>query len=310
MSSRFMIISQPLMGNGFISHSKGVRSDTMFVSGVFNDETTSPSHRASIPAHFNIDIENSRLIGCLLDIEFGIYHRRGNLESSWYELRWYAHRTLRNVYVMEFEAHLDNNADNVTVTFKKPSIDGSADFDFEPTKEDQGISLLCGETKTPETADTSTHSVCVAASVVPSTLLINKATSGQVFTFVSSFRSSLDVEGAEIVSAVALTDVKNALSLANKGALQSLHIEAWKALWKSGVEITGRPDVGIAVNASLFAILSSVRDDWAYGLAPGCHLLSIHTKPFLMHTEIFSTSWGFVFFLSFFLPRALAHNLC
>jgi trehalose/maltose hydrolase-like predicted phosphorylase len=35
------------------------------------------------------------------------------------------------------------------------------------------------------------------------------------------------------------------------------------------MEIAHRPDVATAVNASFYAILSSVRDDWAYGLAPG-----------------------------------------
>ena len=37
----------------------------------------------------------------------------------------------------------------------------------------------------------------------------------------------------------------------------------------TGIEISGRPDVAKAVNASLYAVLSSVRDDWAHGLAPG-----------------------------------------
>jgi hypothetical protein len=49
----------PLIGNGYLSHSKGVRSDTYFVSGVFNGETTSPSHRARIPATFAVTVDNS-----------------------------------------------------------------------------------------------------------------------------------------------------------------------------------------------------------------------------------------------------------
>ncbi len=62
----------PLIGNGYMSQDKGVRSDTMFVSGIFNNKTTSPSHRARIPASFAItvddEIQHSDLqYGALLD---------------------------------------------------------------------------------------------------------------------------------------------------------------------------------------------------------------------------------------------------
>eukprot|EP01032_Pedospumella_encystans_P019999 gene19999-22732_t len=99
-------IYMPLMGNGYFSHSKGVRSDTYFIAGVYNNETTSPSIRARIPATFAVQVENSETTGTLLDIRNGTYYRRGNLVSypgSWYELRWYAHMQRRNIYVMELQ---------------------------------------------------------------------------------------------------------------------------------------------------------------------------------------------------------------
>ena len=66
----------PLIGNGYLAQDKGVRSDTMFVSGIFNNQTTSPSHRARIPAVYAIEIANGvSTDGALLDLEKGIYYR-------------------------------------------------------------------------------------------------------------------------------------------------------------------------------------------------------------------------------------------
>ena len=43
-------IYMPLMRSDYFLHSKGVRSDTYFFAGVYNNETTSPSIRARVPA--------------------------------------------------------------------------------------------------------------------------------------------------------------------------------------------------------------------------------------------------------------------
>ena len=75
-------IYTPLMGNGYLSHSKGVRSDTYFISGLFNGETTSPSHRARIPATFAVTVDNTSTTGTLLDMKEGTFYRRGNLTDG------------------------------------------------------------------------------------------------------------------------------------------------------------------------------------------------------------------------------------
>jgi hypothetical protein len=61
----------PLIGNGYLAHAKGVRGDAMYVSGIFNGETTSPSHRARIPAELAVQIDGSTTTGCLLDVQDG-----------------------------------------------------------------------------------------------------------------------------------------------------------------------------------------------------------------------------------------------
>lgn len=258
------------MGNGYLSHAKGVRSDTMFVSGIFNGETTSPSHRANIPAALAITVQNTTSIGVLLDIETGTYHRRGYLtaeQTSWYELRWYAHRNLRSLYVMELEVHLENES-SATLHFNSNENMSSVDIKFDPAKTLNGHAAysMCGQTITPEVSTGPTPTVCMAFDRVTSEFVVNKEDSGKVFTYVTAIRTSLDSSDVE---SAAIADYKSAHYKASAATLYSDHVDGWKSLWNSGIEIAGRPDVGAAINASMYAILSSVRDDWAYGLAPG-----------------------------------------
>jgi protein-glucosylgalactosylhydroxylysine glucosidase len=336
--SMIVLALQPLMGNGYLSHAKGVRSDTMYVSGVYNGETTSPSHRAALPATLAVTVENSHVLGVLLDVETGTYHRRGHIDNSTanYELRWYAHRSLRGLYVMELDVFFsdhDNEEDNkeetsVTLTLSTNTLDSTPDFVDVPVTDtitstlskrntDNGsrssVDITCRTTKIAETAGGETPTVCVVSDRVPSTLVVTRTTTATdnnsknnekysginskhhssqrrsvSFTFLSATRTSLDVSaaeaGVEAVAQAAVVDYTAATALAQQpreiqehqqqeesqqSKLHALHAAEWANLWASGITIGGRPDVSAAVNASLYAIYSSVRDDWPYGLAPG-----------------------------------------
>jgi trehalose/maltose hydrolase-like predicted phosphorylase len=262
----------PLMGNGYFSHSKGVRSDTYFIAGIYNNETTSPSIRARIPATFAVQVQNSETTGALLDIRNGTYYRRGNLVSypgAWYELRWYAHMSRRNIYVMELQVHTKGQ-DVALKLVNNPGAPTDA-FHFHEKQLD-GYTAQCGNTTIPETPEVPTTRVCMASTNIPQVVNYAAADCGKTKTFITAVRTSLDsVEpeshvAGDYTAAVAL----QASSQEVPTPLQKEHITAWAGLWNSGIELEGnRPDAAIAVNASLYAILSSVRDDWEYGLAPG-----------------------------------------
>jgi len=59
----------PLMGNGYVSHAHGVRGNKYYISGVFNNMTTSPAHRAILPATMAVQVDDSVTTGTLLDLE-------------------------------------------------------------------------------------------------------------------------------------------------------------------------------------------------------------------------------------------------
>ena len=270
-------IYTPLIGNGYLSHSKGVRSDTYFVSGVFNGETTSPSHRARIPATFAVTIDNTTTTGTLLDMKEGTFLRRGNLtnEGDWYELRWYAHMKFEHLYVMELDIHFaeKSNTDNFTIHFTNNGGKESSDIDFK--LQNAGVSgdfsyiMSCGHTEEPETEDSSSITVCMANSDISEPFTVSRANSKKTFSYFTVIYTSLDV-GTDDVESHTWRQF-NAVTELTQSALRSYHVESWNTLWESGVEIISdkRGDIAFAVNASWFAIFSSVRHDWPYGLAPG-----------------------------------------
>lgn len=206
-----------------------------------------------------------------MDVQSGTYFRRGSIEDkAWYELRWYAHRSIRSLYVMELDVHV-LEGDSVTLTLSQNTLSSTADFkELSRQKVNNGKSeSVCRVTTIPEIDNGPTTTVCVIADIIPSTITIKKADSGKTITFVSATRTSLDVDGVENVEIAATSEYNIASSMAQQNTLYSTHVDGWNAVWDSGIEVGGRPDVSTAVNASLYAILSSVRDDWPYGLAPG-----------------------------------------
>jgi trehalose/maltose hydrolase-like predicted phosphorylase len=286
----------PLMGNGYLSHGQGVRADTMYLSGIFNGETTSPAHRARLPAPLAVTVDSAiGTYGALLDMEYGTYARRGALDEagSAYELRWYAHRSQPHLYVMELDVTLGEGVASVTLQLSTNAGAASEDIAFESVIETDHLVMSCGNTTIAETSTSSTQAVCMAYTPVPSRLTVDRSQSGETMTFIMALASSLDRKSIAAVSAHTSAhtsaDVAADASLgmpslskrtqrylevgmqsAEAGDLLPQHKAAWAGLWTHGLSVEGgRSDVALAVNASLYAILSSVRAEWPEGLAPG-----------------------------------------
>jgi protein-glucosylgalactosylhydroxylysine glucosidase len=277
----------PLLGNGYFSHSKGVRSDTYFISGVFNNETTSPSHRARIPATLAVTIPNTTTTGTLLDMKEGSYFRQGLVGNTGatYELKWYAHMERKHLYVMEFLVDFaDSSEDSVTISFENHQGLPSEDIHFNSKPIsflDRSITLQCGTTTIPETSDSETIEVCVASTDLPATLTVARGDDKKIVTFITSVHTSIDTsyspETEGPLASVTLSCLFNALKFQQtsdplSSPLYESHVDQWNQLWKSGIEVLNPDtsfDAGYAINASLFAMLSSVREDWPHGLAPG-----------------------------------------
>lgn len=169
---------------------------------------------------------------------------------------------------MEF---LPSVADTCEFEINNNMIKTSTDISFQVMDtQSVDISALCGYTKIPETTDGPVQNVCISYMNLPASFGVTKAESGIVQTFIASIRTSLDdIPSTKSVLEMSLDDITNAQELAATDQLRSQHTDAWAELWKSKMTIKGRDEVTRAVSASLFAVLSSVRSDWSYGLSPG-----------------------------------------
>lgn len=168
------------------------------------------------------------------------------------------------------EGVLNSTAPSIPVSLSQNMGSPSADINFSvkqiiitmPDGRRSNVTVSTGNTLTPELNGTNTTSVAVVSTAVPSTLsLLN----GKPVPLITSIRSSLDSTDP---MNDALLDYTFAFMAGPEALLQS-HVEAWNQLWGSGFEITGRHDVALAVNSSLYYLLSSIRSDMPHSLSPG-----------------------------------------
>ena len=52
-------------------------------------------------------------------------------------------------------------------------------------------------------------------------------------------------------------------------ASDAAHAAAWGSVWRGGVEVEGNATMALAVNASVYALVASLRADWPLGASPG-----------------------------------------
>eukprot|EP00300_Choanocystis_sp_HF-7_P008213 c15785_g1_i4.p1 GENE.c15785_g1_i4~~c15785_g1_i4.p1 ORF type:complete len:812 (+),score=182.22 c15785_g1_i4:23-2437(+) len=267
----------PPIGNGFIAGNPN--SGTLYVGGVFTGAALNENHRAAIPNQIHISIGDLCTIPCLaidasaLNFRTGTFYRRGRVVASegtvLFEQRWFAHRKLRSIMVANIDvAYPYGKPGNVTITLtSRPEI--SVDVTTKIISDTPESITHLHTTTEAETPSSSLFRVATVCSKVPNsgTFLVTK---NQTLTFICAVRTSVEDPSRTSDELVqdATRDFQNAIQM-TPSELSESHADAWAEIWKSGVEISGRPDVSIAINASLFSILSSVRDDHPWGLSPG-----------------------------------------
>jgi hypothetical protein len=342
----------PMIGNGFLATQ--LTSTDLYCAGVFNGEgLESGSHRARIPATFNIGPPGIPGAAAL-DVREATYFRRSNVafnatcgqasgpEGSCttnpggvtVEQRFYAHRALPSVAVMEVQVlgtvpvgthtqlALVNNAGPSTTDFNFTAVPPPPAAPYTGV---QGSTLgtecppgACGPDVVTELVGVAvlTTALPTAGGVVtvpvaePNSTLyfltgevgftrsspgrflqVTLVPLGQVqgagecfhnnhasfltplLLFLGSavVRTSIETTPptSAAILAAAQSDFASAVELAAAGTLRSSHVEEWaNTLWTSGFD-TDRRDVALAVNTSLYSILSSLRPDRPFSTSPG-----------------------------------------
>jgi len=293
----------PEIGNGFVASQVG--SDALWVAGVYNGYLTAdPSHRARVPT--TLAVAAPGVPGpAALDVREATFYRRSFLDPSppgtctlasavscsnapgriWIEQRFYAHRAVPSLLVMEVAVlpppaasptpppppqQQQQAAPYAMLALVNAPGAPSADIDFAivPVAPGAGFAIVNGSTKVSETNTSGLTAVAVLTTDLVPVLAIPAASPFDTHAFFTIIRTSIETRAADLVDAVQV-DLATAAALAANGSLHASHVAEWAAtIWTAGFG-TDRMDVARATNASLYAILSSVRNDRIFGISPG-----------------------------------------
>ncbi|KAL1518837.1 hypothetical protein AB1Y20_003114 [Prymnesium parvum] len=259
------------VGNGYLAAQ--IDAPTMFVAGVFNGPADGnyPSHRAAISSPLNLSPAGSRTAAAGLDLRGARYIRRSSVdthESAMVEQRWYAHRSTswKGLLILELESI--GGAVEMQLLGGLDAVDTS-DIQFSLRRQtiqlddtsSSEVLLINGTTRQAETKETALVTVSIVVTAVPP----GEFTLNGTRLFIASFSTSLETERPWVV---AVSKYAQAMSM-DPSELYASHAAEWDSLWQSGVELEGRQDAAVAINASLYYMLSSIRPDVVYSLSPG-----------------------------------------
>ena len=275
-----------------------VVSGVLRIAGVYNGAGTR-SVRAALPAVYSVFVtraggEPVEFAGSALDMQNATFRNRTKLPGCGgrvLEQRWYAHRAMRSVLVYEMEllgsssAAEDGADESCVVELSSCNLNATGDVDVvsrpaEPPSSGAVVARNC-TTRTPESRQAALVTVAMRFQPVGANVTM---TPGQTTQFISAMRTSLPDDKhsrAAGPSAAAAADFAEAVSMP-PAALHRSHAAAWAALRHSRVELGPAPHAGrqrnasgiavaAAVNSSFYALLSSIRSDWAggWGTSPG-----------------------------------------
>jgi hypothetical protein len=306
--------SQAGLGNGMLG---GVISGSLLnMAGVFSGSVRASVPTALLSARLGSATAADPLTprGALLDLREAIYSRRysGRLpppngscaDHGVYgvEQRFYAHRAVPSLVVMEVDVTVPCGCQwgrNLTlvVSHDRPDTGGLGKqlptVKFTNTSETlvKGASVSIGTTVHPEggalPGKAAVLEVVTVATRVPAGIEVPSAQRCGNFShrFLHVVRSSLNgtvdvLSAARVDYAKAMAARRYTVTTAAPRApdgLRRAHVAAWAVLWRSGLEVGGRREAAVAANASLYAVLSSLRADWPYGCSP---------------TGLYSTGWA------------------
>lgn len=290
----------PVTGNGFLAieqgpytqsphHSPAFRgAGNFYMAGVFNGQSwKGPSHRAQIPKLHSLSLLHppgpAMAIGVAIDFERGVYYNRtlfnatyGTCPNTVVEQRAYAHRAYRDLYVYEFAAFPAASGNEWTGCTLPVSwsVSHEVSEDVRLTQH-QGSAhtptLWVGSTVIPEEPDTPTRRVAVAFDqwVAHGPTRLSFTRDNPLVRMTVVLRSDLDTPSGQQVDRAAAASWQRYAGMSS-AELMAAHTSAWAELWTSGgVEISGNATLASIINASLYDILSSLRDDWNWSSSPG-----------------------------------------
>lgn len=245
----------PTISNGFLGFA--CATDTMFIGGVFNGEIAlnatnkvPTSHRARVPASNNLEFDiHYETLSYTLDVEKAVYYE--NYSDTQMEVD-----NRRNSEALSFS--FSNNAG-------KPSSDVNFTEIVCPPSSLSNLSCESGWTQIAE-YDSALIRV-VSVPFASSYSLSVPSEQSMTYVYPTVWMTSLECDSDDVLpNAVALFEQL----YSERAQWLEQHLAEWANIWGQGrIDIVGNDTVSAAVYSSMYYIMSSLREDWTFGLSPG-----------------------------------------
>jgi trehalose/maltose hydrolase-like predicted phosphorylase len=321
---------RPAIANGYLA--TVVTSETMFIGGVFNGHlSTTPSHRAVFPSPVKLELElvtkdcTLEVVGTAVDMKHGEILERWDVSKksttiATIEIRYFAHQVYRSVLAAQVSMWRSDEVDpedGLSILVKRVMAETSPDLDLNPvnvteTKLPKLTEAWTGQTLIAETSNSERAKFAFVTTEVPEGGIELEMSEKQMHvntTLLTTIHTSVDVVASGDILDACLADFELASQLVESGSLESTHAHAWgQGLYEyqSLAVGTGTKEsfaLAQVINASLYYILSSAREDYPWGLSPG----GLASQGYNGHTFWDQESWMYppVLLLNQGLARAL-----
>jgi hypothetical protein len=278
----------PALGNGFLAQEGGPPRPgapaALYLAGLYSGAGAA-SHRAALPRTTNLALlDGSSSWVVALDAGGGVLTNTTFVDTpecpaTLVTATLYASRAHRELLVLELSAGPASAGGapwrGCTVAAAWPA--NAAAFPGDTVLSESvgpNFTLWQGTTAVAEGWGVPRRAVAVALSQLPARVARDGALTftpaAPRLTHLTVARSELDVPGGAAAVGAAAAASWAAYDALGADALRAAHEAAWRPLWEgSGVSIDGNETLAAAVNASLWEVLASVREDWPYAATPG-----------------------------------------
>jgi hypothetical protein len=272
---------QPEVGNGFVATVVG--SDVIYSAGFFNGPAMNKcpkptpwcgtgSHRAAIPSYHVSLVEPLQTTygwgGRVLDVEQAVFHKRGVIYdgSVRVEERWYA--PLQEPSLLVHEIELQNKLPHTqAVHFTGGGADAGR-TDLEATELSGQFHGLEGQNRIPEVEGSAHTRFALMATPAPDSVDVPSEGHITIYALTAIATSLNSTDPSATVKALLSRYTANDFAQARN--LRAEHSALWRQRTARGhLEVEGDLALAQAVNASLYYIRASVREDWPHGISPG-----------------------------------------
>ena len=289
--------TSPIISNGFIGApaacmNQGDSQGLLQLAGLYGGQSKSRrTQRCGLPdpfAGYVVAEDGARLarIGAAMDLQYGRFEQRWKLPKScgegYVETIRYMHRALREASVLEVRwdvGMLDvysnrklvrRRSEGCLLRWKSCQREPLHLITLEAEEGKRVFEVQGAETETIKWRNkkTAPPRVAIHFQEIPPVFAVNDS---RAIVFVAAVHSTIE-PGINNTNLDKRTwDSLNDLDK-RKASLHLLHERAWNELWLEsggGIEVTGNMTVALQINASLSALLSSVRDDWPWSVSEG-----------------------------------------